>query len=88
MSSKELDRLRSLETTIEKLSEARVRASEQLKYLRQQRDKYVGEITSFGVDPKKVKDHLATLAAEIDSALKEVEAQIPPNLDDLLRKKD
>lgn len=84
MTQDKLQRLHELEVTVEKLKEARVRASERLILLRQQRDKHMDELKKFGVDPKKAQKQLSRMADEIDEELLAIEAQIPPNLEELL----
>ena len=84
MTQDSLQRLRKLEETIAQLKEARVRASERLILLRQQRDKHVAELETFGVSPNKAKAQLAQMADEIDTELTAIEAQIPPNLKELV----
>lgn len=84
MSQDKLNRLRDLEKKIEQLKESRVRASERLTLLRQQRDGYIKELEDFGVNTKKVSDHLTTLAKSIETEIDKIEKQIPPNLVKLL----
>lgn len=84
MSQDKLKRLRNLEETIETLKELRVRASERLTLLRKQRDEYLKELKSLGVNPTKVKEQLVKLSNSIDKEIDEIEAQIPPNLTELL----
>ena len=84
MTQDELERLHRLEESVEKLKEARVRASEQLKQLRKQRDKHTLELKKAGIDPNKAKEHLKALADSIDVELSAIEDQIPPDLEELL----
>jgi len=84
MAQDKLERLRELETIIEQLKEARVRASERLSSLRQQRDEYVEELKSLGVDPTNITAQLKEMENSINTEIESIEAQIPPNLSELL----
>lgn len=84
MSQDKLKKLRKLEETIEKLKEARVRASERLTLLRKQRDDHLKELKDLGVSPTKVKEQLTKMADQIDKEIDAIEAQIPPNLAEML----
>ncbi len=84
MTQDKLQRLHKLEDAIEKIKEARVRASERLILLREQRDKHVTELQKFGVSPKDAQKQLIRMSDEIDEELLAIEAKIPPNLEELL----
>lgn len=88
MSQDKLQRLRTLEVSVEKLKEARVRASERLALLRKQRDEYIKELKGLGVSPTKVKEQLTKLADLIEVAINDIEKQIPPNLAELLNEEN
>jgi len=85
MSTDKLKRLHELEETITKLKELRVRTSERLSLLRQQRDQYIEELKKLGVDPKAIKEKIAEMNTEIDAEITAIEAQIPLNIKALLK---
>jgi len=84
MTQDKTERLRKLEETIDKLKDARVRADERLSLLRKERNKLIKELESQGISPEDAKSRLATMADEIDKEIVAIEAQIPPNLEELL----
>lgn len=88
MAQDKLQRLHKLEEEIEKIKEARVRASERLILLREQRDKHVTELKKFGVSPKDAQIQLQRMSDEIDKELLDIETKIPPNLEELLSSED
>ena len=85
MQHDKLKRLHELEETITKLKELRVRTSERLSLLRQQRDQYIEELKKLGVDPKAVKERIAQMNTEIETEIAAIEAQIPLNIKALLK---
>ena len=84
MNQDKLKKLHELEEKIAKLNEQRVRASERLSMLRQQRDGYIKELEQLGIDPKEVSKKLTKMQKEIDDELTSIENQIPLSLRNLL----
>ena len=87
MMQNKTERLRKLEEIIDKLKIARIRADERLSLLRKERNILIKELELQGISPKDVKNRLIEMADEIDKKIEAIEAQIPPNLEELLNDK-
>jgi|ABPY01.1.fsa_nt_gi chromosome segregation ATPase len=73
-------RLKKIEKDINEINTQRASAEAQLNMLRQQRDEVLEELNKLGIDPKQLSITIQNLENEIDSQLKEIESQIPEDI--------
>jgi len=73
-------RLKKIEKDINEINTQRASAEAQLNMLRQQRDEVLEELNKLGIDPKQLSTTIQNLENEIDSQLKEIESQIPEDI--------
>lgn len=74
------EELNQLEKSVNSLKEKKIRAEEQLKNLRSQKDAVVAELAVLGVTPKDLDNVINTLEAKINTQLAAINAQIPENI--------
>lgn len=70
-------KLNQLEDKVNSLKEKKIRAEEQLKNLRKQKDEIIEELATFGVSPKDLSKVIDELDVKIRVKLTDIDAQIP-----------
>lgn len=73
-------KLNQLEDKVNSLKEKKIRAEEQLKNLRKQKDEITAELATFGVSPKDLSKVINELDAKIRAKLTDIDAQIPKDM--------
>ena len=70
--------LKDLEDRAKECTAERIRKEEQLRMLRQQRDELVAKLRAEGIEPESLESLIQKMTADIDTRLKELDAQVPP----------
>lgn len=73
-------KLKQLEDKVNSLKEKKIRAEEQLKNLRKQKDEITAELVTFGVIPKDLSEEINKLTEQISTKLADIDAQIPEDI--------
>ena len=73
-------KLSQLEDRVNNLKEKKIRAEEQLKNLRKQKDEITTELATFGVSPKDLGNVISELDTKIRTKLTDIDAQIPKDI--------
>lgn len=73
-------KLNQLEDKVNTLKEKKIRAEEQLKNLRAQKDEITAELATFGVSPKDLSKVIGELDVKIRAKLADIDAQIPKDI--------
>lgn len=74
------EKLNKLEERVNSLKEKKIRAEEQLKSLRKQKDKITAELVTLGVVPKDLGVVISELEKKISTGLVDIDAQIPEDI--------
>ncbi len=74
------EKLNQLEGKVNSLKEQKIRTEEQLKSLREQKDKIIAELTVLGVAPKALSMVISELETKIHAQLADISAQIPKDV--------
>ena len=74
------EKLNQLESKVNSLKEQKIRTEEQLKSLREQKDKIIAELTVLGVTPKDLNTVISELDTKIHTQLADISAQIPKDV--------
>jgi len=73
-------KLKQLEDKVNSLKEKKIRAEEQLKNLRKQKDEITAELAAFGVVPKDLGEEINRLTEQIRTKLTDIDTQIPEDI--------
>lgn len=73
-------KLNQLEDKVNSLKEKKIRAEEQLKSLRKQKDEITAELATFDVSPKDLGKVIDELDVKIRAKLTDIDAQIPKDI--------
>ena len=71
------DQIKSLEKRVKDINDTKVRKTEQLRLLREQRDNLVTQLTSQGLDPNTLKTTIQQLEAEINTEIENLKTIVP-----------
>lgn len=69
--------LQKLEVRVKELTEEKVRKTEQLRLLREQRDQVIKELEQLGLTPQTVKAKIEALEQDVEQSIKNLNDQIP-----------
>jgi len=71
------EKLQELEKKVNNLKAEKIRAEEQLKHLRQQKDEVIDKLKQMGVNPNDLANYISQLEREINTQITSIENQIP-----------
>jgi hypothetical protein len=71
------EKLKDIESKIKKIEEERIKKTEQLRILREQRDDIKTQLSELGLDPLSLPDTIRELQKEINDEIRKLEAMIP-----------
>lgn len=71
------EKLQDLEKKVNDLKANKIRAEEQLKSLRQQKDEIITKLKQMGIDPNTLAVYITQLEKDINNQIMSIEQQIP-----------